>query len=71
MIPQILQRFFISAHVYFTNHFYNKVHRMKKEKKLLIKAYPNVGEFGNCLRVSIGEKKYMEQFMNALLELDQ
>ena len=47
------------------------VDRMKKEKKLLIKAYPNVGEFGNCLRVSIGEKKYMEQFMNALLELDQ
>lgn len=47
------------------------VERMKAEKKILIKSYPNVGEFGTCLRVSIGEKKYMEQFMNALLELDR
>ena len=47
------------------------VDRMKSEKKILIKTYPNVGEFGNCLRVSIGERKYMEQFMNALLELDR
>lgn len=46
------------------------VARMKSEKKILIKSYSNVGEFGDCLRVSIGEKKYMEQFMNALLELD-
>lgn len=47
------------------------VERMKAEKKILIKVYPNVGEFGNCLRVSIGEKQYMETFMNALLELDK
>lgn len=47
------------------------VDRMKSEKKILIKAYPNVGEFGNCLRVTIGERKYMEIFMNALLELDK
>ncbi len=47
------------------------VDRMKTEKKILIKTYPNVGEFGNCLRVSIGEQKYMEQFTTALLELDQ
>ena len=47
------------------------VDRMKVEKKILIKTYPNVGEFGNCLRVSIGEKRYMEQFMKALLELDK
>lgn len=46
------------------------VERMKTEKKILIKSYPNVGEFGTCLRVSIGEKQYMEQFVNALLELD-
>ena len=44
---------------------------MKAEKKILIKSYPNVGDFGTCLRVSIGEKKYMEQFVNALLELDK
>ena len=47
------------------------VDRMKAEKKILIKTYPNVGEFGNCLRVSIGERKYMEKFINALLELDK
>lgn len=47
------------------------VDRMKAERKILIKTYPNVGEFGNCLRVSIGEKQYMERFMNALLELDK
>lgn len=46
------------------------VDRMKAEKKILIKTYPNVGNFGNCLRVSIGEKKYMEQFMKALVDLD-
>ncbi|NPD91647.1 pyridoxal phosphate-dependent aminotransferase [Xylanibacter muris] len=47
------------------------VDNMKIEKKILIKSYPDVGDFGTCLRVSIGEKKYMEQFMNALLELDK
>lgn len=47
------------------------VDRMKTEKKILIKSYPNVGEFGTCLRVSIGEKKYMEVFWNALVELDK
>jgi histidinol-phosphate aminotransferase len=47
------------------------VARMKSEKKILIKSYPNVGDFGTCLRVSIGEKKYMEVFMNALIELDK
>ena len=47
------------------------VDRMKAEKRILIKTYPNVGEFGNCLRVSIGEKKYMEKFTAALAELDQ
>ena len=34
------------------------VSRMKSEKRILIKSYPNVGDFGTCLRVSIGEKKY-------------
>ena len=47
------------------------VERMKKEKRILIKFYENVGDFGTCLRVSIGEKKYMKQFMNALLEIDK
>jgi len=47
------------------------VDRMKEEKKILIKTYPNVGEFGNCLRVTIGEKKYMKQLTDALSELDK
>lgn len=47
------------------------VDRMKSDKKILIKTYPNVGKFGDCLRVSIGERKYMEQFTLALEELDK
>ena len=47
------------------------VRRMKDEKRILIKSYPNVGEFGTCLRVSIGEKQYMEQFCDALMEMDK
>ena len=47
------------------------VDRMKKEKKILIKTYAGVGELGDCLRVSIGEKKYMYKFIEALLELDK
>ena len=47
------------------------VNRMKTEKRILIKMYSGVGEFGDCLRVSIGEKKYMEIFMSALLEIDR
>ncbi len=45
--------------------------RMKAEKKILIKSYPNVGKFGNCLRVTIAEKEYMELFVEALLDLDK
>lgn len=47
------------------------VRRMKEEKKILIKSYKNVGELGDCLRVSIGEKKYMQTFLDALLEIDK
>lgn len=47
------------------------VDRMKTEKRILIKSYQNVGHYGTCLRVSIGEKRYMQQFIEALLELDK
>lgn len=47
------------------------VDRMKTEKKILIKKYTGVGYFGDCLRVSIGEKKYMKQFTEALEKLDK
>lgn len=45
--------------------------RMKEEKKILIKSYSNVGEYGNCLRVTIGGKQFMQRFMESLIELDQ
>lgn len=47
------------------------VDKMKKEKHILIKVYKNIGELGDCLRVSTGERKAMEQFVEALLELDK
>ncbi len=47
------------------------VRRMKDEKKILIKSYQNVGKFGTCLRVTIGERNAMEVFMKALLEIDR
>lgn len=47
------------------------VERMKSEKKILIKAYPQVGELGDCLRVSIGEPKFMKRFTESLEEIDK
>lgn len=44
---------------------------MKSQKRILIKRYPQVGTLGDCLRVSIGEIQFMEQFIAALLELDR
>ncbi len=44
---------------------------LKNEKRILIKTYSNIGEFGTCLRVTIGERTYMQQFMEALLEADK
>lgn len=46
------------------------VKKMKENYGILIKSYPAIGKLGTCLRVTIGEKKYMERFMKALLELD-
>lgn len=46
------------------------VERMKKEKGILIKTYHGIGKLGKCLRLSTGERKYMEIFLNALRELD-
>lgn len=44
---------------------------MKNDKKILIKSYTGIGSLGKCLRVTTGEKQYMEEFLNALLEIDQ
>lgn len=46
------------------------VDRMKAEKKILIKTYKGIGRLGVCLRVTTGEKCYMRQFLDALLEID-
>ena len=50
---------------------YTIVAGMKAKKSILIKAYAIVEDFGDCLRVSIGKRKYMEIFTKALLELDK
>lgn len=47
------------------------VDKMKEEKGILIKHYSGIGVLGTCLRVSTGEKKYMERFLDALYELDK
>ncbi len=47
------------------------VDMMKSQKGILIKMYSNVGKYGDFLRVTIGTKKYMQIFMNALLDLDK
>ena len=46
------------------------VKKMKEVKSILVKAYNDVGKLGKCLRVTTGEKEYMERFLDALLELD-
>ena len=46
------------------------VDKMKTDKKILVKSYPNIGNFGTCLRVSIGETKFMRKFTESLHELD-
>ena len=46
------------------------VARMKSEKEILIKTYSGIGKLGKCLRVTTGERQYMERFVKALLELD-
>ena len=46
------------------------VERMKEDKKILIKSYSGIGCLGKCLRVTTGERQYMETFLKALLEVD-
>lgn len=47
------------------------VKRMKEEKNILIKSYNGIGQLGNCLRVTTGEKELMRVFLEALFELDK
>ena len=48
-----------------------RISGMKTEKRILIKSYENIGKFGTCLRVTIGEEVFMRQFMDALIEIDR
>ena len=47
------------------------MNRMKAEKGILIKTYHGVGALGECLRVTTGEKRFMERFLAGLLEIDR
>lgn len=42
-----------------------------KEERILIKTYAGVGRLGTCLRVTTGEKQYMQRFLDALYRLDR
>lgn len=44
---------------------------MYERKKILVKTYNNLGRYGSCLRVSTGEKEYMERFVDALIDIDK
>ena len=44
---------------------------MRKKYGILIKSYDGIGRFGKCLRVTTAEKKYMEKFVTALLEIEK
>ena len=44
---------------------------MYEKKMILVKSYNNLGEYGKCLRVSTGEKEYMQRFIDALIDLDK
>ena len=50
---------------------YELVSRMKSDKGILIKTYAGVGALGDCLRVTTGERKAMEPFVEALKDLDK
>ena len=36
-----------------------------------IPSYDGIGKFGKCLRVTVGSRRVMERFMEALLSLDR
>lgn len=42
-----------------------------QEQGILIKTYRGIGKLGTCLRVTTGEKQYMNRFLEALYELDR
>jgi len=44
---------------------------MYDKKRILVKSYNNLGNYGKCLRVSTGEKEYMQRFIDALIDLDK
>ncbi len=47
------------------------MNKLKAEKKILVKTYNGIAEFGSCLRVSTGTKPAMERFLKGLEEVDK
>lgn len=47
------------------------VKKKMQEEGILIKTYAGVGNLGTCLRVTTGERQYMERFLEALYKLDR
>lgn len=45
--------------------------KLKEKKHILVKSYTGIGGMGDCLRVTTGARQYMEQFMDALCEIDK
>ncbi len=46
------------------------MNKLRNDKKILVKTYDMAGIFGKCLRVTIGGRSFMENFINSMLELD-
>ncbi len=47
------------------------MHRLKRDKGILVKTYDGIGELGKCLRVTTGEKDIMRSFVDALVDADR
>ena len=49
----------------------NVMKRLREEKNILVKVYDDIISFGTCLRVTTGERKLMDVFINALIDVDK
>lgn len=47
------------------------VNKMKNEKKILIKSYSGIGSLGKLKSYNRLKSQYMEQFLEALLDIDR
>lgn len=47
------------------------VERMKDEAGILVKSYKGIGRLGHCMRLTTAERRFMQQFVEALDKLDR